>query len=347
MQKKKVLRSLLLTITAVSLVLIIAEVCLHLFDLIDYRAPPKQLSNDVWRELLHRPSPIPGLAYELVPNREKYSHGAMIKTNSFGMRDDEPHPKNDTSLHRIAVIGDSVTFGFGVRGEHTYTNVLEQLLNKEIDCRRFEVLNFGVGGYSTRDESLVLKHKAIDWDLDLVIVGYYLNDPEIDPIQPLHSYYQGVSWWQYSNLLRLIAKAKKGWDVRRDGAGDYLRYLHATKGKNWQSVVFALEEMRSVAAERRIPVLLAIFPVTQNKSWADYPYQDLHQQVTNVANEKGIFVVDLYESFSQYPSQVVMVSPHDNHPSKIGHEVAAHALYQWIVANKEKIIVSRPENSER
>lgn len=347
MQKKKILLSLLLIITEVSLTLIMAEVIFHFFFPINYRMPPKQLSNSVWCELLHRPSPIPGLAYELVPNREKYYHGAIIKTNSLGMRDDEPHPKNDSSLHRIAVIGDSFTFGFGVRGEHTYPNVLERLLNKEIEGRRFEVLNFGVGGYSTRDEALVLKHKAIDWDLDLVIVGYYFNDPEIDPIQPLHSYYQEVSWWQYSNLLRLIAKAKQHWDIKKYGAGNYFRYLHATNGQKWQSVVVSLEEMKSVSAKRKIPILLVIFPVTKNRSWADYPYQDLHQQVTDITNKNGIYVLDLYEDFSQYHSQELMVGPHDNHPSKIGHEVAAYAIYQWIVVNKEKIIVARSENSER
>ena len=189
--------------------------------------------------------------------------------------------------------------------------------------------------------------KAIDWDLDLVIVGYTFNDPEIDPIQPLHSYYQEVSWWQYSNVLRLIAKAKQLWDVKKYGAGDYYRYLHATNGQKWQSVVSSLEEIKSVAAEKKIPVLLSIFPITGNRSWADYPYKDLHQQVINIANEKGIYVVDLYENFSQYPSQVLMVSPVDNHPSKLGHEVAAYAIYQWIVANKEKLIFFRPENSER
>ncbi len=346
MQKKKLLLTLLLTITAVSLALIMAEVFLHFFYPIGYRIPPKQLPNNVWRELLHKHSPIPGLAYELVPNREKYSYGTIIRTNSLGMRDDEPHTKNDTSLNRIAVIGDSFTFGFGVRGEHTYPNVLEKTLNEEIDGRRFEVLNFGVGGYSTRDEALVFKHKTIDWDLDLVIIGYSFNDPEIDPVQPLHSYYQEVSWWQYSNLLRLIAKAKQRRDRKKYGAGDYFRYLHATNEHKWQSVIVALEEIKRVAAERKIPVLLAIFPVTKNRSWADYPYQDLHQQVTDTANEKGIYVIDLYDNFSQYSSQELMVSPHDNHPSKIGHEVAAHAIYQWIVANKEKIIVSRPENNE-
>ena len=87
------LRNLLLTITAIFLSLIAAEVLLYVFHPVYFRAPLERLPNDVWRELLHRRSPISGLSYELSPNREKYSHGAVIKTNSLGMRDDEPQAK--------------------------------------------------------------------------------------------------------------------------------------------------------------------------------------------------------------------------------------------------------------
>ena len=52
------------------------------------------------------------------------------------------------------------------------------------------MLNFGVSGYSSRDEALVFKHKVVDWDLDLLIVQYFFNDPEIDPVQPLQAFFK-------------------------------------------------------------------------------------------------------------------------------------------------------------
>lgn len=309
------------------------ESCLRFFDYPRYFMNRQQRSPNAWRALIHRPSAIPGLAYELAPNMEKYSVGAMIKTNSSGMRDDEPQPKDDDSSHRIAIMGDSYTFGFGVPGDQAYPSVLEHLLNARMNGEKFETLNFGVGGYSTRDEALLLKHRAINWDLDLVVLGYVLNDPEIDPIQPLHAYYRDPVWWQNSNLLRLIAKAKRDWDVLRLGSGDYFRYLHSTKSYKWQSAVDALEDIESVAAAKEIPVLLVIFPFVEPESWANYPYKELHQQVADAANEVGIHVVDLYEDMSGYSAEALMVIPDDSHPSQLGHKVAAEAIYQWIAEN--------------
>jgi lysophospholipase L1-like esterase len=344
-RKKRILQKVLLMISALFLTLTAVEMILRFFYPIDYRMPPPHIPDDVWRAFLHRASPIPGLAYELVPNREKYSHGAVVKTNSWGMRDDEPLPKNDRSVHRIAVLGDSFTFGFGVSGEDTYPNVLERLLNKEIKGGKHEVLNFGVGGYSTRDEALVLRHKALDWNPDLVIVGYFLNDPEVDPVQPLHAYYQKTSWWQHVNLLRLIAKAKHRLDVRIYGGGDDCRYLYAPTQPQWQGMVEALGEIAGMAAERKIPVLLIIFPMTMDKPWADYPYRDLHRQLEGAAERMGIHVIDLYETYRQYPGRVLMVDSGDSHPSKTAHEVTADVVYRWISANKEEVFGSSHETN--
>lgn len=342
MEKKNILRSLLLTLGVVLSFLTVAEVGLRIFRFPTYRMTPEQLRHDIWHERLHRSSSVPGLDYELVPNLRNFFHGEMITTNSLGMRDDEPQPEGDDSLHRIAVLGDSFTFGLGVPDNRTYSNALENLLNTRIDGEKFEVLNFGVSGYSTRDEALVLKYKAMDWDLDLVVVGYYLNDPEIEPAQPLHSYYQDPRWWQHSNLLRLVAQNKHKWDMWRLGSGDYLRYLHATEGGKWQSVVEALGDIEQLAAEREIPVLLVIFPYVTIATWADYAYEDLHEQVRDAAIATGIYALDLRDDFSKYPADLLIVGKKNRHPSVVGHRAAAMAIYKWIVKHKDQLGFSGP-----
>ena len=197
------------------------------------------------------------------------------------------------------------------------------------------MLNLGVGGYSLRDEALVLEYKGIVWNPDLVVVGYVLNDPEIDPIQPLQSYFNNPKWWHYSNTLRLISGVKRSWHIKKLGEGDYYKYLHSPKQKKWQTVVDPFRKIYIITKDQNIPVLVLIFPMTFNFPWEYYPYRHLHQQVVNIVNEIGLHVVDLYPYFSQYSSKELMVSPIGHHPSTLGHRVAADAIYQWIVANND------------
>lgn len=342
MRKKKTVYKLMLTAFFLLIVLILAELFFYFLYPIGYLRPPRRLSEEASRKLLYRPSSVPGLAYELAPNREQYSRGATIRTNSFGMRDDEPRTGIDDSLHRIVVLGDSFTFGFGVAGEDTYPNVLERLLNEKIEDEEFEVLNLGVGGYSTHDEALVLEHKGMKWNPELVVVGYVLNDPEIDPIQQLHSYFQEASWWQYLNILRLAAKLKNYWDVRALGEGDYIKYLHAHQLK-WQSVVQGLSKIGSLAEERKFHVLLLIFPLTMS-AWENYPYRNLHKQVANIAKTKGLFVIDLYDIYSQHSPKELKVARGNHHPSKFAHELTAKAIYQWMLANNHLFAFLSPSS---
>lgn len=322
--------NLLLFAVTVLVLLGVTEVALSRFYPIDYLRVPERAPNNLFREILHRASDVPGLAFELSPNRQKKFEKVWVRTNNFGMRDTEPVPLDDDSVFRIVVLGDSFTFGYRVTGEETYPSVLEARLNQGYDEKQFDVLNMGVSGYNTQDEALVLEHKGLAWKPDLIILGYVLNDPETGPVQPLTSYFQEPAVWQRFHLARLIAQVKHGLDVKFLGGGDYYRYLHAEGHEHWQSVVSGLEEIRLLTEERQIPVLVVVFPERPEKRWGSYLYDDLHQQVVDISREKDFAVIDLLERFKKHPPRRMRVRLFDSHPSTWGHAVAADAIYQWI-----------------
>jgi hypothetical protein len=329
---KKTLKILLVVFSSL-LAVFIVEVVLRVFHPIHYRKPPRPLPGNVWCDLLHRKSDIPGLSYELAPNREKKINWWTIRTNSHGMRGHEPLGGDKVS--RIAVLGDSYTFGSGVNGEDTYSTRLEQILSQKTDDVRYDVLNFGVGGYSTRDEAIVFQHKARRWKPDLVILGYYFNDPEIEPIQPLHEYFQCTSWWQHFHVLRLIAKSYREYKIKRYGGGDYFRYLHYPNGRPWKSVVNGFAKIDELRREDNIPILVLIFPVMTGIQWKAYPYQDLHRQVSAAARSMGFDVIDLHDRFSKVEQKRLMVSPRDGHPNKLAHELVARVVSEWLQRTRD------------
>jgi lysophospholipase L1-like esterase len=315
------------------LALVAVEVFLRIARPVAYRKPAEPIPEDAWRELLHRPSAVPGLAYELRPDAEEFAKGIWIRTNSLGLRDDEPLPGEGRPTVRLVAIGDSVTFGFGVGGDETYANVLERLLNSRFGSagNRFEVLNCGVGGYAARDVAAVLEHRVLELRPDLVLYGYVLNDPETEPIQQLHSYFQEVEWWQRSHLLRLLAERRRYLRIRRFGGGNYLQYLHRDPD-TWGSALAAFDRMRDASRGAEIPVVVVLFPILllDDAGWSAYPYHQAHAQVAQAASARGFFVLDLLPLYEEYEPSTLRVSDTDGHPNATGHRLAAEALLALI-----------------
>jgi lysophospholipase L1-like esterase len=325
------LGNLLLAFLSTALILLLAEAGLRLLRPVQYLKPPDPAKARNAQESLYRASTVEGLSYEMIPDRDGVFEEMHVRTNAWGLRGPAP-AQDDSHLFRLAVLGDSFTFGFGVEEKDTYPSLIQEMMNSSqtSNGRRFEVLNFGVVGYSTRDEAVVLKQKALPFHPRGVIIGYVLNDPETDPRPSLHKYFDPPVWWRHSHLLRLCHLGWNSLQVWVDGGGDYQRYLHAPGGKKWLSVREAFRSIRDSAQKEGAWTLVAIFPLTPKSSWSDYAYGDLHDQISREARVNGFQVVDLLDSFRHYPPGQLVLSPTDDHPNALAHRLAAEAIAQAI-----------------
>lgn len=96
--------------------------------------------------------------------------GIPVRSNSAGFWDEEFVPQKPLGRCRIVFLGDSFTWGMGVREEQRFTNLLAAA-NPE-----WESLNFGVPGYGTDQSLLLWQHIAHRYHPDLVILTIYQND---------------------------------------------------------------------------------------------------------------------------------------------------------------------------
>ena len=311
-----------------------AELGLRLFAPVEWRAIPDPLSEADQARALYRKSAIVGLTYELIPGLDRQSHGAHVVTNSEGMRDRERSRAKPAGVRRIAVLGDSFTFGYGVEGDAVWTVVLERLLPGT------EVLNFGVGGYSTQDEAAVLEHKVLDFAPDLVLVAYTLNDPDVEPdsgsiAQPsLHALFAAPHWWQHSHLLRWISWLRHEGDVQRLGGGNEIRYLHACP-ETWGTVERGFARIAAACAARGIPVGIVVFPVIPGGQWATYRFTDLHAKVIAAAGRQGWPALDLLPVWAARAPEELRVSLQDSHPDELGQRITAQAVVEWLQVHPE------------
>ncbi len=116
----------------------------------------------------------PHTGYTHIPNRtlvhesEGYS---VVHINSLGFRDHETTLEKPPGTFRIAILGDSYVEARQVALENAVSEQLESLLNRSDTNTRYEVLNFGMNGYSTAQERQRLEHFVMPFDPDLVILS--------------------------------------------------------------------------------------------------------------------------------------------------------------------------------
>lgn len=329
-------RKLLIVLAALGVGFGAAELCLRTFRPVKWRAPIERQATDAWSSLIHRASRVPGLSYELNPSSSAVLPTMTVSINSEGLRGPEIARTKPEGTRRIAIVGDSVTFGFHVEESACYARILERLLaaSPVTVGERWQVLNFGVGGYSSSNEAALVRARVLDYAPDLVIVGYCLNDPENEPTQPLQRAFRDPPLWERSHVLRLfgswIQRARRDAHAEKDS----YKYWHALDGPIWESVPRALEDMRAVLGPRGVPLELVVFPVFQGDlAWTSYGYGLVHEQLARTAHGLGIDTLDLRAAYAATNELPRALSVDPEHPNARGHEIAARALADWLLAD--------------
>jgi len=150
---------------SLTLSLIAAECALRVFD-------PVAIGS-VERGAV-RLSQNPDLLYELNPHFHDH--------NSAGFRGDVAEQTKPNGVLRVLALGDSLAYGLYMEDEETFPRQLEKLLRQNAarfpDAREFEVLNFGVPGYSILQETEQLETIGLAYDPDIALLTVCLNDWE-------------------------------------------------------------------------------------------------------------------------------------------------------------------------
>jgi len=147
------------------------------------------------------------LGYDLTPSTQASVFGKTITTNRWGMRDRDYTLEKPAGTMRIALLGPSFTMGSGVADDETYDAHLESELNEgATPGQHYEVMNFGVAGYSLLHQMRMLEDRVYRFQPDVVVLtdGRQPEGPIVRHVT--NALYDGTIA-AYPELEELVARA--------------------------------------------------------------------------------------------------------------------------------------------
>jgi lysophospholipase L1-like esterase len=282
------------------------------------------------RGRLFRPSGDPSLGIECVPN----SRRGHIRINSWGFRGDEVGERPAPGVVRIAMVGDSETFGAALPEEKTLPGCLAATLNAAKGPGRYEVLNLGVPGYNTRQELRVVETRLPRLHPDIVILYYVLNDPELSPRTVLlHG--GGVRSLYVSLLASYLSKARWPADVAdlrgQMSTVDYYHYLHDSD--YFETTRKLILEMAALLRRRGVRFVLVIAPEVYGiRGFKRYPYRDIHERLARLGSP-DLEVVDPLDRLGAEGKRPrrYWVSPDDPHKNEDANRIIAAVVTEALL----------------
>ena len=270
------------------------------------------------------------ISYELKPNTQRFFKLVRVKINSRGLRDYEYKVKKDTGVFRIIGLGDSIAFGSGVKLDEIYLKRLEERLNKFDSVNKFEVLNFGVGGYNTEQELAILRERALKYQPDLVILGYSLNDifSPVDISSDLKFSFK-VFFYSHSHLFRLLYKRIVNSQRKISYTGE-LRSLYKTNSRHWKKQKKIFETFKEISSKNNFKILFLLIPhMTQLHK--RHPFKNINSKVIKETEQSGFLVLDLLPFFIGQDAKKLQIYKTDKHPNAKAHNMMADAIYNFLM----------------
>jgi len=261
----------------------------------------------------------PLMDYELKPNIDDHWCLVPVKTNSQGLRDIEYTPQKNANTFRIAVLGDSFSFPLGVLSEDGYPKLLEAHLKKDCPGKSIEVLNFAVPGYQLTHYLGQLKLKVLQYEPDLIIIGfcaendYIITDggflqyiEERQKLPPFFTYYTAM-------LLKVLhyVPIPKMDKTPNEAEMDYMRSI--------------FREMQTLCLPQKIPVVVAYLSHVPRPA----PFLEI------LADETAVRSVNCSLDFDakDLPHNSIY-HPVDSHPNARANKIFFEKIYGYLKTSR-------------
>ncbi|MCI0435736.1 MAG: SGNH/GDSL hydrolase family protein [Gemmatimonadetes bacterium] len=270
------------------------------------------------------------LHWELLPLRAEIFHGAIFRTNRWGMRDQDYPRKPAPDAYRIAMLGASYVMGDGVADDETFEAVLERLLEmgRQSGDPRVEILNFGTPNYFPLRHLELLRRKVFTFEPDAVFMISHVSD--------------GMD---YPHLI--VTALQNGYDIPFDFIRRRLDQLGIDAGTSREEVVRRLEpHIDAMLEDTYVAIVAACRERGAVPMWVNIPTPNLamdddrHERLKALAKASGFTIIDVGNVYGEDPRRF-WIAEWDYHPNAEGHRRIAEALRGRMMDLADEIPIGR------
>lgn len=268
------------------------------------------------------------ISYKMKPNLvNAHANGCtIINTDSLGLRSKTSGafygPKKE-SEYRIAITGDSLTFGEGVTNtDETFCAVLEDLLNRQNSPLSVKLFNFGVSAYSVKQMVGTLRHGVLKIEPDYVIMAIIPDDLN------LYRTPKGLDKWGYWTSETIFGNSYVKYFLRNFHLSFLLNNAIASLINRDMSQLQLPDsykyilQFKNIAEQNNLNYCIVILPDLSKSGFEEKLLFSLKRDDVNYIN--------LQELVSKFTLSEYMASRFDAHPSAAVHKEIAKKLSKYI-----------------
>jgi lysophospholipase L1-like esterase len=262
-----------------------------------------------------------------------YFPGTKDLLNNEGVRGNDFSKKKGGKV-RIAVLGDSFTYGYGLEDiDETYPRQLEAMLNGN-GTSEYEVMNFGLPGMNSMDINWMLSNKVPKYFPDIVIYGFNINDLEYKgsntdieyciPMSGDHIYSYEYFRIRTDNIITKIRQLRP-----REDDSAYFERLLSPEYYGYSCFTKIIKNMKNLSAKNNITLIAFDIPVPSFRQTEEsiYPMFD-NAGIPTISGFTDNFDRELADAKLNYSD--IVISEDNDHFNQKGNKIIASLLYDFL-----------------
>lgn len=268
------------------------------------------------------------------PREQIHDNQAVDNTlNALGIREDwDSLSENDPRL-RIALLGDSMTYGDGVEPSATFCHLVETLLAEQVP-RGVVTINLGKSGTSPVDQIDVYRRVRDALRPELVVHVLYPNDLDglytNNTMREIHALSVPALWLSgQSYLCRYVEHQVRARLAMREtvlyfrGGRD-----EAQREAAWTEVEEAVRATQGLVESDGATYCIVFHPWLFQLEGS--PLASEHARMAAFARSLGVPYLDLLPAFAGRDADELRISSINEHANAAGHRIAAEAIARFL-----------------